>query len=265
MQNLQKIILFIIITTGTLLKGMVHISQKELQKARTPVPSLQVRDIDNIPAMCAELAMRCYEQPTAVQASFYSLKDLPLADINDARIMGIITEGAKTLDTRAWYINDTGWNMSSLSTYSENGLRLHMSANAGKRYCTISELGRLYEKVIAAVQSGWSFPTIQTYHHGMGSMNKHEKAYLFIKDVSLFLRHPLYGEDTLIRFLNVKLKGHSMYCGGPDHYDSWLPEDHPHRRTIRLLIRKDAFKEVQEKLKFNLPSQEELEQKLAEI
>jgi hypothetical protein len=261
MQSLRKIIIFIVITTCTLLKSMEEMSPEELSKAYTPFLSQNISNIDNIPALCTELAVHCSEQPE-VTIGPNRVRDLPLVSFDETRIMGIATKAAKKLDKKAWDITDITWVKNPVANYIKNGIRLYKHE---KKACTIRKLGRVYEKVIAAVQSGWSFPAIQMYRHGMRSMNTSQGAYLFIKDVSLCPDNALYGEDTLIRFLSSKLKmKEKVDCNGPSEYDYWLPEGHPHRGKIRLLIKKEAFEKVQEKLKFNLPSQEELEQKIAE-
>ena len=217
-------------------------STQEEQPANinAPIPSQHIRNIDDVPAIYTELAVQCYRRSKENREN----PSLTLVDECDAAIVGLMSHAM------APKINNNMWNVRQYACFTDR-LRTHRTEHLKclpqDHDCDIEHAGKTHEKIVATVKSGWS----QIPPHTIAS-NVHLDYdwYCFIKTLSLYHEHRLLNKllkkfnalDLAISFFLEQ--GHTT-AGNPEHHQ------------VLLLIRREAFEEVQAKLCLHLPSPEE--------
>ena len=201
------------------------------------IPFQHINSIDDVPAAYIELTLKVFRmRHNETNGEEKSIRCIP--HLHDALIMGRLNQ---------FYNHHHYFNRRQIHNQD---LMLHPAPHNGG----IAACGKAYEKIISSIKIGWIFTSLQMFPDIVVTKPESDW-YLFIKDTPSYDDHK---EDLLIKALIKRLGIKSNAACASLWKNTDL--DHSNLSKIYLWANKNEFEKVQSKLRFHLPSQEELTQ-----
>jgi len=204
----------------------------------------EVKTISDISWFCAQLAKKVSEQPlfNGTGSIVEKCKVLPLSNLNDAAICGILTDNARKIlgNKKAWHVHSVGWGNNQLWTSSREcigyGISLWLYDNVDA--CSLETLEKTYKNIITLSQLDWKSARLEDHPT---IMFKEDPEYwnLFIKKQNVSQENHLIGWVCGKFNLLDKISCH----------DKWLKTpkvDYELRDEIYLWVKKDAQEKFDE-------------------
>ena len=219
-------------------------SKAEIAKAYEPIPRPKLTDIHDIAPFCTQMAVRLHRQPIK-KCTFYERgekeRHLRIAHRQTACLVDLMSRASHEINNHAWNIvEEEPQELLKRNPYVRGQYCSYMifaNGDAGDSRCSIAQLGRVYEKVVTILRSGWSFAP---------SAQRDPEAWTFV-------RHS-YFENSLDQMLLSNVS--SLLDVSKCYYATW---NKGNSRICVVSIEKEHFQAVQSKLQFDLPAKSELE------